>query len=376
MNSYINLWGRIINCICFALSLISISVNAVTITGEYDGKSIRWDTALSYNTTYLTSSTYDIFSYLTPTNRWIPLATPKTVTMTLKNGTNTVSTSVHIAGLEYNFGGTNFDFVDNSQLNPSISVTECKNTAASGKTIAMYSPTSGECVGNKHLSNSVGQQTPFFFVRPIFSLDESQLEAALSLLPVGNYVSEAVTLSFRYFYYSGSGIRTYRNLTIPFALQINSVEYDAIESVTVENLVSGGLNGVIEPIYDKASQTVTGRETEYLVTVNGSFATGINMTFKPGVVSDGYILKHENYATNSGAIKYDIKCDDKCNVQNIVTNGLAINVNNVAVPISKQSTSEQLVYKIKVGYSTSQPFDDVYTGRYSGSFIIEFGLGI
>ncbi|WED25631.1 hypothetical protein L3V77_11205 [Vibrio sp. DW001] len=366
--------------LCFVF--FSVNASAVTITAEYKRDQIIWDTGMAYSSSLLTSSISEIYTNLAPTKRWIPGAAPQDATITLKgndaSGT-TISVPIHISGFEYNWSGANFTVKNNSLLS-SISMTECKNTTVSGNTIAVYSasPNSGECIGNQHLQhNSVGQ-TPFFFVKPIFSLkDESALKVALkAATSVGNFTG-STNVTFRYYYYRGE-ILTYRVLTMPISLQFNITKIDFIDSVDIRNigpfLPSNSLNGVIEPLYDKSTQTVKGKPTEFEVTVKGNFMTGINMTFKPE--GGGYYLKHEDYVNNSATIKYDIKCDQYCSKQEIVTDGRAINVNDVPVPISMQQTANEIVYKIRVGYDKAQQFDDVHTGRYSGSFTIEFGLGI
>ncbi|MFC1234121.1 hypothetical protein [Vibrio sp. F74] len=363
--------------LCFVF--FSVNASAVTITAEYKRDQIIWDTGMAYNSSLLTSSISEIYANLAPTERWIPGAAPQEATIKLKgndaSGT-TINVPIHISGFEYNWSGANFTAKNNDS---SITMkNHCKNTTVSGNTIAVYSasPNSGQCIGSKHLQhNSVGQ-TPFFFVKPIFSLkDESALKTALKAASsVGNFIG-STNVTFRYYYYRGD-ILTYRVLTMPISLQFNITKIDFIDNVDIRNigpfLPSNGLNGVIEPLYDKSTQTVKGKPTEFEVTVTGNFVKGINMTFRPE--GGGYYLKHEDYATNSATIKYDIKCDQYCSKQEIVTDGTTINVSNVPVP--KQQTDDQIVYKILVGYDKAQQFDDVHTGRYSGSFIIEFGLGI
>lgn len=362
--------------------LFSVNTSAVTITAEYKRGQIIWDTGIAYNSTHFTSSTSEIYANLAPTPRWIPAAVPQDVTVTL-TGNDAKSTKInvplHISGFEYNWSGANFTAKSNSALS-SITMTECKTTTVSGNTVAVYSAsvTTGLCIGNKHLQHSSVGQTPFFFVKPIFSVkNESALKAALkAATSVGNFTG-STNVTFRYYYYRGD-ILTYRILTMPISLQFNITQIDFIDSVDIRNigpyLPSNSLNGVIEPIYDRSTQTVKGKPTEFQITVKGNFMTGINMTFK--AEGGGYYLKHEDHASNSSTIKYDIKCDQYCSKQEIVTDGKAVNVNDVPVPISKQNTANEIVYKILVGYEKAQQFDDVVTGRYSGSFIIEFGLGI
>lgn len=382
MQSCLSSWNFVRNWMFLCTVFFSVNASAVTITAEYKRDQIIWDTGVAYNSSLLTSSISEIYANLAPTERWIPGAAPQDVTITLTGNDSAatkISVPVHISGFEYNWSGANFTAKSNSSLT-SISMTECKNTTVSGNTIAVYSasPNSGECIGNQHLQHSSVGQTPFFFVKPIFSLkDESALKAALKAASsVGNFTG-STNVTFRYYYYRGE-ILTYRVLTMPISLQFNITMIDFIDSVDIRNigpfLPSNSLNGVIEPLYDKSTQTVKGKPTEFEVTVKGNFITGINMTFKPE--GGGYYLKHEDYATNSATIKYDIKCDQYCSKQEIVTDGKAINVNDVPVPISKQQTANEIVYKILVGYDKAQEFDDVHTGRYSGSFIIEFGLGI
>ncbi|MDN4715531.1 hypothetical protein QYZ43_21010 [Vibrio parahaemolyticus] len=91
------------------------------------------------------------------------------------------------------------------------------------------------CISQTKLSTEA-PSAPFVLFRPIFSLNEDEIVAALSGKSQGIY-SASVPITARYYYENTSGISTYRNIS---DVMIFTFNYDPIQLENITVLGDGG----------------------------------------------------------------------------------------------------------------------------------------
>lgn len=262
---------------------------------------------------------WQVVSGLAPTTRWQPgMVTTSANKLTLSGPGGVVDLPIKLRGIEYNIAGTN-DFTSEGEA--LIGSGACgSDVFKNGSIISFYADTDSmgmdllgpysDCYAWRgyYLSKNI---QPFYFVRPIFSINKQDLLQVLENLddPIGGMYTGSIPISLKYLYQE-NGITTYRNVPLSsFSVQLNYT------SETLTDIQADTLK-IIEPVYDKATHTASG-ETIFNIRANGYFQSGIRMTF----LDRDYKMKLEDGSDDGlSTIPYYIRCN-ACAVNSIVENG-------------------------------------------------------
>ncbi|CAH0527335.1 hypothetical protein [Vibrio hippocampi] len=341
-------------------------LHAATLNITVQGDSVTYENANTFSGDIYRVTSAQSYAGLEPTNRWFPSATKTTQTLTL-NGLNgeTVSTNMTLHGFEYDWGGVSL--TSSANTNTGLEPGFCTTSSTSSSTLAVYSTSSGDttCASSIELNNAAAFQTPFFFVRPLFSVDD--LMTALSGKPEGTY-SATFHVSFKYYYYNQQSVLTYRTLSMPITLMVTYMP-NILRSLNVYSPDAG----VMEPEYTPSN--VKG-QTSYKVEATGYFNNGLKMQFD---TSKDYQLMHEgggNGATDK--IPYYITCSTCSDYQQIVVDGTvttAVGANSGVVTAPTGADKSTVNYELTIGYE-NRTIDQVKTGQYSDSFTVLFAVDL
>ncbi|HAS6173415.1 TPA: hypothetical protein I7148_10550 [Vibrio vulnificus] len=347
--------------ILFALFWIfSMSSYALTVNVTVKGQDIRYENAREYSGSLYLTTTSEIYSGLEPTKKWIPAVEKVTKSVALINGTSRVDVNMTINGLEYDWGGLNSSIdTSDSSHGSGLENGRCNPESSSSGLILNNKTASSTCISNYPVV-SAKENTPFYFVRPLFQITD--LLTALKGKPEGVYVGR-LDVPFRYYFYNSMSILTYRNLSFNLTFQVNY-----IPEVFTSLIVIPENGGVIYPQY--GSGTVKG-ETRFNIETIGYFNTGIKMKFE---TSKDYSLIHDSQVEKK--IAYYVHCDtceDKVIVgdDGKVTTSVLNNSGVVLAPVGSDNT--RINYNLTVGFN-NKTINEVITGSYSDSFVVIFGL--
>jgi len=341
---------RIFLWITFIPLFASMQVNAFTLNGKVVGQNVRWDNAanspIGADEKVLTS--WEPIFGLQPTLSWRPgtFATTPATQVTLNGPDGAVNMPIAVRGLEYNTGSSAPTVV----MGPGTG-TVCANAQTSSNSFYIIGITN--CTAGFSLSMPNAMQ-PFYFLRPIFRVDESLIASAFAGKEEGLY-SGSIPLMVRYEYRSATGTVTYRVLPQSMAVQIH---YKPSFLTSVE--VTG--NGIMPPIYDQLTQKVSATTT-FAIQANGYFGNGLMMSFS---ARDYELVGPTN-------IPYSIVCDGACSQTNIVTAGV-LNHNSVVVAASG-SNKTTINFNLDVSYDNID-ITNVETGTYSDNFIVMFEVNL
>ncbi|HHC6614783.1 hypothetical protein HJ067_21410 [Vibrio parahaemolyticus] len=304
-----------------------------------------------------------VVSDLAPTTHWQPgMITTTANKFILKGPGGSVELPIKLTGIEYNTAGVS-DLISEDQ--PLVSGPSCSGSISNnGGIISFTHGSSASTVGmnsencfsglSYYLSKNV---QPFYFVRPIFSLNKQDMLTAFESLgdPLGGIYTGNIPISLKY-YYKANGITTYRNISIAtFSVQVNYYS-DTVKSIQADALK------VIEPIYDKSNHTASG-ETEFNILVNGYFQSGIRMTF----ADKEYTMKPVN-SDGFSEIPYYIRCET-CEVISIVENGKLTIDAQTPVERRVKGATNSFEYKLKVGYENISA-ENISSGEYLDTFTV------
>jgi hypothetical protein len=321
--------------------------HAFTLNGNIANGQLTWDNiVLSHG--QKTLSTWTAQSGLAPTNKWRPgfMASPQPLTdMVLSNGSNSVSFEIILVGVEYNTGGNNVDnTVGTSVAKP------CDNNIVTGNVIQLVG--SWDCSYN-NIINYNSYKAPFFFLRPLFKVDDSNLVKRFEGKQEGLYRG-TFPLTIRYFYYSATGSLTYRDLRQTFSVQVY-FKPSYISSVTLNG------NGVLEPVYDRKAKTVSAKAS-FQVNAVGHFEKGMKM-----------LLQQREYSlrstTNSKKIPYSISCNGSaCSDFELVRKG---HLDKPSTILSPGNNKSSITYGLDILYSDVSA-NSIDSGSYTDNFSVLF----
>ncbi|HIF9373546.1 TPA: hypothetical protein ACX6RV_001404 [Photobacterium damselae] len=316
---------------------------AFTLTGKITGSRIQWENSIPYDGD-ATLSTWAPQAGLPTTKLWRPgfLAAQPPSNINLSGPGGFVETQLEITGIEYNLGG-----VLPKKTNVSTG-SVCDSTSKSGNIVKIKS-NNKICLSSVELENS-NSIMPFYFLRPIFSIDEDALLKSFEGKAEGNYVG-SVPVTIRYYFKEDSGVFTYRNITTKFDIRIYFVP-----SFITNVLVNG--NGILEPKYDTISHTVSSNTSFDIVSI-GYFNNGLKVSFP----NRDYLLKKGEYS-----IPYSISCTGSCSNQFIVSEG---RVKYNSTIISPDNANKIAKFKLNISYDDIQA-SSVTSGKYSDSFTLLF----
>lgn len=321
--------------------------HAFTLNGSIANGRVVWDNLVLSHGQH-TLSTWTPLTGLTPTTRWRPgfMASPQLISsITLVNGGNSISLPLLLTGIEYNTGSNSI-----ADVTSSPPMTLCDNNIASGNVIQLVG--AWNCSYDKLISNSISK-TPFFFLRPLFSIDSNAVLTGFEGKPEGNYTG-VMPISIRYFYYTASGALTYRDIRQSFSVQIRH-KPSYISSVTLSG------SGLLVPTYNKSAKTVSAMTT-FQVNAAGHFDKGMKM-----------MLQDRNYHLNSqnlnNVIPYSIKCSGAA-----CSNFLLVTAGSLKVPsliLNAVGDKSRVDFILDISYENIAA-TNIESGRYTDSFTILF----
>ncbi|KAA8596177.1 hypothetical protein F0Z19_5072 [Vibrio cyclitrophicus] len=340
------------------IGLVSHATLAFNLEGTLVGHNLIWNNAFSSGQNTLIASEWSNVTGLDPTTQWIPanaVSSEQATSITLSNGSDTVSVDFSIAGIQYNTGQARAT-KDSLFIN---SGTACASSDYSAPIVSIMGNTvNTECRANFSLLNSA-RITPFYFYRPIIKLENSKLFDAFTDKNSGTY-SGSVPVTVKYYYLSSGGVPTHHQTQEVLRVQIDfTASY--LTSIEVSNGNSdGAVFGQMLPIYDTTNQTVSG-QTLFNVKATGYFAEGLYLNFSS---TNDFVLTGSQYNVQ---IPYSITCNS-CTDSMIVSNG----TRKVDITTVKTTTNPQeLNFLLKVHYHDISA-RDIESDDYHGSFLVLF----
>lgn len=335
-----------VNLLLVSLILSASNSWASTLNVDLTAGVVRWDNAIHTGSDDMVPSFWTPTHGLTPTNKWIPgsfVTTPPTSIMVSSGGAS-IALPITFKGFEYHTGsaGPNVAF-------GGVTGTICSGSGWDGVVASVFGT---NCTFPNLLETSPSVVTPYAFIRPIFSIDDTAFTDAFDKQPQGLYRG-SVSLSQFYQYYLGD-IKTQYIDSQPFVLEITH---------TPAYITSVELTGESEmtTVYGIGTNTVSA-QTSFDVIASGFFSNGMKMKLNG---SDDYKLR------NSGSeIPYSIKCIGCSNGEYLVEEGV---VSNPSDPSLKMSGAEvnTINFKIDVEFN-SVPLDPLEVGSYTDTFTLIF----
>ncbi|HGS4463342.1 TPA: hypothetical protein ACMDOB_003213 [Vibrio metschnikovii] len=329
------------NIILLSCIFLPFFTQAAAMRGTITGNKVDWIGTMKLSVGNLYAPTgWDIIHNLEATQHWRPAthaaATPGQLNLSGPSGS--VSTDIKVVGLEYNMG--------NLKPNQTGNAGSCEVLSMSDSTVALL----GESCRSNLEFTYTSKANPFYFIRPIVQVNESELLSNFKGMDMGKYIG-SISLIARYEYYTSSGALTYRN--VPYAFE---VELDYQPSYLTSVTVLG--NGVIEPVYNTQEHTVSG-STRFNVNASGYFNNGIELRF----INRDYIL------AGPSKIPYSIQCQGACSATSIVKEGVLL---HESVVVSEgQRNMRNIDFLLDVGYENVHK-DQVETGIYNDTITIVF----
>ncbi|MCJ8303311.1 hypothetical protein [Shewanella sp.] len=321
---------------------------ASTLNVDLTGGVARWGNAIvSSSGDDMVPSFWTPTHCLTPTAKWIPGAfvTPPPTTIMMSSGGASIAFPITFKGFEYHTGSAGTVIGNGSSGGPYCS----SGDFTSG--IATVMGGAG-CLLVNNLTTGAKVVTPYAFIRPIFSIDDTALADAFDKQPQGLYRG-SVSLSQFYQYYLGD-IKTQYIDSQPFVLEI---------SHTPAYITSVELTGESEmkPVYGVGTDDVSAK-TSFDVTASGFFSDGMKVMLNR---SDDYILR------NSGSeIPYSIKCIGCSDGEYLVEEGVVSNPSSPSLKVSGVEVNT-INFTIDVEFN-AVPLDPLEVGSYTDTFTLIF----
>jgi hypothetical protein len=355
------------------MSVVPGTVGAYTLNVNVKGNNVTYNNALALGGDQYTLTDWTAINNLMPTNQWQPaLMTTNNNQLTLVGPGGDVVLPIHFTGSEYNLGGVVGASDENAPL---VSGNVCADRSGFDGSVVTLSSGVPDGVGHSSeicqagFSISTTQNVqPFYFTRPIFSLNSQNLMAAFDSLPnkvPGQYIG-SISLNNRY-YFIENGVLTYRQLSSQmFTVQINySPQF-------ITNISVDAQKNII-PVYDTILHKASG-SVDFNIKATGYFQSGIQMVFDP---TKKYLLTKiqdgsspDNVRLDSKSIPYFIRCRE-CSTNSIVENGI---IQSSAIPPVKyevDSSTEMLEFNLNVGYEGVSS-EEIETGTYMDTFTVVF----
>ncbi|CAE6964654.1 hypothetical protein ACOMICROBIO_NCLOACGD_05350 [Vibrio sp. B1ASS3] len=316
----------------FILILTSLSAEATLLKGKLEGVAFHWKNAQQISgsgvTEFFVPSQWNVATGLAPTTEFVlgGVANLPPTEITLSFGSERVNVPMTVVGFEYNLG----DLGSKVKIGPTESGPICNSYGTHSSHLGLYG--GAYCTySNSYMINSGAAYNPYSFIRPIVSLDISELGKAFKGKSKGVYVGSLSVTSFYDYYVPSNGIRTRQYKPENVAVQI---EYEP--GYVTDVMVVGDEN--IAPFYDLLSNTVSGY-TSYSLNAKGWFLNGLKLSLKP------LRTKYEMIGPVGATIPYSVECFG-CDTQSLVKQGYVINKD---VHISGTNTTN-IGFDIKISY--------------------------
>ncbi|MDF4820400.1 hypothetical protein ACEV9Y_20375 [Vibrio parahaemolyticus] len=318
--------------------------------GDVKGSIVRWDN-VTVNSGKMVPSQWGVPPALRTVNAWSAgaLASAPPSSVILKGGSgNEVSGEIpiQITGMQYNTMGIDF-----TQSSSGLGGCGTADTVT-GSVVSVDG--SVGCLSQTKLSTTT-PSAPFVLFRPIFSLNEDDIVAALNGKSQGIY-SVSVPITARYYYENTAGITTYRNIS---DVMIFTFNYDPIQ---LESIAVVG-DGVMEPNYDTSTRMISSNTT-FEITANGYFMNGLVLTMP----TQNYQMSNTQSPGNT--IPYSINCME-CSAQTLVREGTLLEQETT---IAEGSGGTAINFNLRFNYYVDG--ESLVSGTYQDSVTIMLEAGI
>lgn len=335
-----------VNLLLVSLILSASNGWASTLNVDLTGGVARWDNTINTGSDDMVPSFWTPTHGLTPTAKWIPGAfvTPPPTSIMMSSGGASIALPITFKGFEYHTGSAGPDVAFGG-----VTGTICSGSGWDG-VVASVSGTN--CTFPNLLETTPSVVTPYAFIRPIFSIDDTALAAAFEGEDSGLYRG-SVSLSQFYQYYLGD-IKTQYIDSQPFVLEIDH---------TPAYITSVELTGESEmkTVYGVGTDDVSAK-TSFDVIATGFFSDGMKVMLN---TSDDYILR------NSGSeIPYSITCVG-CSVADLVSEGRRTDPSPSFSSKVDGKDTNMINFKIDVEFD-SVPLDPLEVGSYTDTFTLIF----
>ena len=334
-----------VNLLLISLLFSTSNSWASTLNVDLTGGVARWGNAIvSSSGDGMVPSFWTPTHGLTPTAKWIPGSFVGSVPtgITMSSGSASFDLPITFKGFEYHTGSaapTPGDLVSGG--------------SACGTWNSPIATVLGDsCLFPNILTTGAKVVTPYAFIRPIFSIDDTALAAAFEGEDAGLYRG-SVSLGQFYQYYLGD-IKTQYIDSQPFVLEIDH---------TPAYITSVELTGEseMETVYGVGTDTVSAK-TSFNVAASGFFSDGMKVMLNS---SDDYILR------NSGSeIPYSITCVG-CSVADLVSEGVRTDPSPSFSSKVDGKDTNMINFKINVEFD-SVPLDPLEVGSYTDTFTLIF----
>lgn len=336
----------IYNTLNICLLFVSLQVAAISLDFSLNGNTITSNSLMPSNGR-LVPSAWEVVSGLSATNHWIPSThsnQPQSIILRGPSANDIVTFPLKVVGLEYNMGSI-------AQTSRQISGT-CIIHSSSNNTVAVVGASDCSAPREYRINSSA---VPFYFIRPILELNNTDAVNAFRDKPQGIYTG-VVPMVARYTYYTVSGALTYRNINYNLSVSVN---YRPANLVSVEVIT----NGVMEPIYNKETNKVTANY-DHRIIARGYLPTGVNLRFP----NRSYELKNLN---STSTIPYSFGC-------NLCTPYTQVVMDGVRQFESSTARNPNLTDRVDIRFNFEYEAErkDVESGLYADSFTVIFEANI
>lgn len=287
---------------------------------------------------------------LTPTKEFIPSSllanSQDKMSLTNEKG-DTISVSIKAIGVSYNLSGNKATQKANTYVSPI-----CGTSEITSSHVHLFDEAQANCSADFTLSFDK-EVSPFYFYRPILSIDNNNILAELDGKSKGRYVG-VLSGGFKYYYSSFGGALTYR--VIPESV-IVTIDYKP-NYLTNINVIG---DGVMIPSYDGTSVS---SNANYSISASGEFNHGLAM-----------VLSEQDYSmlSDSGESKipFSITCSNaNCTDREWVKNGELMLENGYTEYLSSSNVNN-INFEIDLKYDDIKS-SEVESSSYSTSFTIMF----
>lgn len=340
----------------FILLIMGVSANAFILNANITGNEISYK-----NVTDSVSGNKVIISWqpvnnLLPVKNWSPgfRFNPSEVSLSGAGGIVNISNAIKVVGLEYRAN----DSLNVTADSVTLPGSECDRYGHAGTEAFVISTTPHIICRSKSifLSNS---RMPFYFVRPILDVDETEILSSFESLPnkVEGFYSGNLDINYSYAYEQGNGVVTWRNIkdniNVSFYYKPNIITSISLDDPSVHNM---SISESSDP------SKITGN-TIFNVTAKGYFNNGIGLKLADTNKYQLFDIKSRH------SIDFSIFCPS-CDDSILVDNGIVKNTETVISGLK----GEEIHFAIEVKFEEDKVAIPI--GEYYGQFTILFTADI
>ncbi len=313
-------------------------------------KQVEVDNAVSFGNDIYAPNEWTPVSKLAPTKKFIPASllsnSPDKLSLTNEKG-DTISVLIKAIGVSYNLSGNNMTKEANTYISPTCSTSEMTSNI-----VNVFDELQTNCASDFSVIFDK-EVSPFYFYRPILSIDRDSLMSGLDGKSSGRYVG-VLSGGFKYYYLSFGGALTYRIVPESIVVTVN-YEPNYLTNIDVVG------DGAMEPIYNGTSVS---SHTQYSINASGNFKHGLAM-----VLSDqDYSLFSES---GESKIPFTITCNNaNCIDNEWVKNGV-LKLDNGYTEYLSPSNVDNINFIININYDDIKS-SQVESSNYAASFTVMF----